>query len=131
MIVRELRIEDRDRLREIIESNGSEFTLPEFANTITDGVVLKDEIPVGYGMARLFCEALIVLDQNLSNFDKARCISALYQSCIETCKDAGMTEMNVFVEDLEYANLLIKHFGFRRYAGYALVKNLGETNGQE
>ena len=127
MKVRELRESDVPRLKEIIESNGSEFTLPEFKNVITDGLVCKNNIPVGYGMARLFCEALIVLDQNLSNFDKAKAILKLYQSCIETCKDAGMTEMNVFVDDVYYANLLIKHFNFRHYQGHALVKDL--TNG--
>lgn len=127
MKIRELRREDSDRLKEIIESNGPDFRVPSFKYPIVEGVVTQNEEVIGYGLTRYFSEALIVLDQNLSNYDKAKAILTLFKPCIAAAKREELDELNVFVSDPEYAELLIKHFGFVQFPGISLTKDL--TNG--
>lgn len=117
MIIREIQASDLDWLRSVPKQT----SLPSLRNVVIDGILDKNG-PIGYGMTRLFAEALIVIEPSLSNLEKARAIKILYEACIAACDETD--ELHAFVKDSLFAKLLEKHFGFWQVPGIHMMKRL-------
>ena len=102
----------------------SGFGIPGRANIVTQGVVEKDGIVLGYGQVKVFCEAIMVLDLDIPQRDKIDVIRKLMEIAIMDSTKTGYEQLHVFVQNPEFAKILKKHFGFQSCSGEALVLNL-------
>lgn len=99
------------------------FALPRPGFMCASKIVKLYGKVVGFGMLKVYPEAFIMIDQELSTRDKVALLKELMAAGIEHCREAEADEMMVFVED-DFAQILEKHFGFQRSKGIAMSINL-------
>lgn len=118
-MIRDLQISDLMRIEQI---HHNDFPLPEINDPsyIVQKTLIKDEKVVGACFARLTSELVLIMDERLSKFSRAR----LYKEVIRTmtCElfKRNIRTTHVFitpVNDFIYANLLEKHLGFVKATG--------------
>jgi hypothetical protein len=83
-----------------------------------------DEI-VGFGLVKTFHEAVLILDPTTSIKNRAIAVRELFRIAKQTMNGR---DLYAFVRDNpRYEEFLIKHFGFRRIIGNALILDTGEA----
>lgn len=98
-------------------------------NNITERVVLDGEDVVAFGVVKEFAEAVLVLDQETNKRKKLAALEGLLLRAIQTCKELKLKDLHIFAQKEDFAQLLIKQYGFQRITSIPLVKDL--RNGQE
>ena len=123
------------KLREVAESDFAEidriwrdsghserFGLPTMDRTITSAVAEKDGEIVGFGLVKLYAEAVAVLDLNKSKADRVFALEKLLAEAFRACHDYGIEHLHVYVQEPGMERLLIRKFDFKTATGVALVK---------
>jgi hypothetical protein len=105
------------------------FGLPSRDNVVADAVVELDERVIAYGTIKNYYEVIMVLDHSLPIRDKVNAVKMLMQKAEYEAKLAGIEQLQLFVQDDSFKNILEKHFGFTVCGGTAMVKtiNLGDS----
>jgi hypothetical protein len=91
-----------------------DFTLPNLVHTIGSGVISDSSGLVGFGMVKLYPEAIIVLDKARPKTTQGRALKLLFSEAIKACRQSGYNSLQAHTLDSDYSNLLIKHFGFEK-----------------
>ncbi len=126
MVIRPLRREDLERIDEIYRQGHDEsFSLPDMSNTLTSAVVVDDnDKVVGFGVVKVYAEAIMVLDPDQSKMNRIVEMDQLFSEAYRACEEVGLQQLHVFVQDPGLQRLLTKHYGFKVATGVALVKEL-------
>lgn len=102
----------------------AKFGIPTLKNVIADRVVVEGRQVVAYGMVKGYCEAIMVLDLSLSVRQRITALKLLMADAEKAAKLAGIEQLQIFVQDDNFKDILIKHFGFEPCVGSPLVKNI-------
>jgi len=125
MKIRPVKRDDLERIDEIYRQGHDEhFSLPELKNTVTSAIVEKDGIVLGFGVVKLYAEAIMVLDLNKSKLERVDALETLLHEAHRGCEEWGITQLHVYVQDPMLQRLLCKRFGFKVAEGVALVKEI-------
>jgi hypothetical protein len=100
------------------------FGIPSRTHLVTEGVAENESGVIAYGMVKLFCEAIMVLDLDQPDREKISAIRELMSVAIMDSTKLGAEQLHVFVQNPNFAEVLKKHFGFMPCKGEALVLNL-------
>jgi hypothetical protein len=118
---------DLNRINEIYETHyKDDFSIPNLNNCIGSGVVVNDSEIIGFGMIKLYPEAIILLDKSASSRNKSLALKTLFNEAKRACFSRGFEEFSAHTIDDNYTNLLIKHFKFEPMEGKRLLINLEE-----
>lgn len=99
--------------------------VPSLRNIVSHRTIEhKDKGVVAYGSIKLFAEAYLLLDPELSNIEKTKIIDQTLKVGIEDSKNAGLEQLFLISNDLAYTNLLRKHYNFRVVPGQLLMLDL-------
>lgn len=83
------------------------YGIPERKFVVTDDVVVDDEnLPIAYGIVRMFSEALLYINKDISKFQQAKTFKLLMDKAIKDCKIAGLDQLNIGVADPSFAAVL-------------------------
>lgn len=127
MITRPFEFKDALKVDEIWRTHHKDnFGLPSLEHSIIQRVVEKsDGTIIAFGYAKLFAEAMLVLDLNEPRTKKVLALQALMLDAIQGCKERNLTQLHAVVNNNpSYANLLKKHYGFKDLEGQMLVMEL-------
>lgn len=114
MILRRLQPQDPQQINEFWERcHKGKYGIPKRAFVITDAVTTSKDKVVGYGIVRMFAEALLYIDKDISKFQQAKSFKLLMEQALLDCKNAGLDQLNVGVADESFKNLLIEGFDFK------------------
>lgn len=117
--------EDLEAIDDIYEKYyKNQFGLPNLNATVSHGIIEDDKGVIGFGMVKLFAEAIMILDKIRSTRDKSRAMKALMYKALADSKRVGLNQLHVTVDDEEFAKKLEKHYGFKRVRSIVLVRNL-------
>lgn len=89
------------------------YGIPQRKFIITESVTSIDAKITGYGVVRLFAEALMYLDNDLSNYQRARSFKMLMDKAIKDCKASGLDQLNVGIKNPDFADILREKYEFR------------------
>lgn len=113
MKIREFRPSDIEAIDRIWRAHYNDVTLPDRRNAVIDAVVESREGGVvGYGQVKLFAEAMLFLDKDASQRNKAQALKLLMLEAIRGTDNAGLKSLYCFIRDPEFATLISKHYGF-------------------
>lgn len=129
MRIRKTRRSDFQRIDEIYRDyHQDKFGLPNLDNAVTHAVVERDGKILGFGIVKLYAEAIMVLDLDESKIHRLKAMDKLMSEAYRGCDEIGLDQMHVFVQDPKLMTLLIQKYGFKIATGVALVKEL--SNGK-
>lgn len=125
IISREFRESDIMPIDEIYNRQPS-LGVPSLKNMIINST-LEDEITgkiVGYGVVKIFAEAVLILDKEIPKQDRAVALTEAMQTCLLFCKDAGVEVLYAVASDENFAKVLEKSYLFHRVPGTLLCKEV-------
>ena len=112
MIIRNLESFDEEQINSFWEKHHKGIRgIPDRKLIVTDAVVENGSI-VGYGMVKLFGEALLYLNKDYSTFQQSKALRLLMKQALEHSKLLGLDQLNVGVDDDNFRKLLENHYGF-------------------
>ncbi len=113
MDLRRLRFDDYDKISEIWDRcHKGKLGIPPRRFVVTEAVTENGKV-TGYGVLRFFAEALLFLDTELPEYEKAKSFLLLLEQAIIDAKLAGLDGINVGTDDEEFAELLKRKFNFK------------------
>ena len=122
VILRRTRRSDTERIDEIYRQGHNQFfSLPKPTNVVTHAVAETDKI-VGFGIVKMYAEALCILDLNESKVIRTEALSKLLSEAFRACEERGIEHLHVYVQDPAMQRILENKFGFKVAVGTALVK---------
>jgi hypothetical protein len=114
MILRRLHQQDLLQINSFWEKHHkNNYGIPKRTFVVTDAVTTSKNRVVGYGIVRMFAEALLYLDRDISKFQQAKSFKLLMEQALIDSKQIGLDQLNVGVADDRFRDLLISGFGFK------------------
>lgn len=98
--------------------------LPNLNHTIESGVVDSDDGIIGFGMVKLYPEAIIVLDSSKRLRDRIGAHNLLLDVGLLACSKYKHEELRAHVVDSNYERFLTKNFNFETVKGSLMIKDL-------
>lgn len=105
-----------------IEDIAKKYNHPLEEKFIHAAVVEKHDDVVAFGLIRSNIEAIFYGDG--SNRDKVESLLLLIPRAILDARSVGADDIYVFARDKEFADILIKKFGFRKAQGIPLILDI-------
>lgn len=122
--LRRPKIEDLPDIHQVADKY--DFVLPtQFQHA---AVVEHENRVIAFGLLREIIEAIIVVDGK--DRVKVESIKHLIEVGKRDARELGYNEIHTFIDNPDFADILIEHFGFRRVAGEFLLLKLEKDNGQ-
>ncbi len=85
----------------------------------------------GYGVLKVFAEAVLIIDKGLRKIDKGRAVSEGMKIALDACRKQGIENLHIFVDTKRhpgYSKILQKHFGAKVCSGETLLIKVGESD---
>ncbi len=126
---REFRVDDISSIDDIHKKQ-SAYGIPSLSNIVVNSTLVNTDTGqiIGYGAVKLFAEAIVLLDPDLSHKDKALAIKAAMETAIRYCKDAGL-EYLYLISNLDgFTQVLRKRYTAKEVPGSLLMIDLTEEN---
>lgn len=112
MIIRELRLSDLVQIDQFWQRDHKGIRgIPSRENIITDAVVENGRI-LGYGQVKVFGEALLFLNQNASQFEKAKTFKLLMDKAIDDSQKLNLETMHVGIDNDHFESILREKYKF-------------------
>jgi hypothetical protein len=131
-MIRNLELKD---LLKIEKLHHNDFPLPDINDNsyIIQKTLLNDKEIIGACFARLTSELVLILDPNLSSYQRAKAWKEVAGTMIQELIKKGIRSTHVFVtpeSDNKYVHLLEQKLGFTRATGIPMYLEVNR-NGQE
>jgi N-acetylglutamate synthase-like GNAT family acetyltransferase len=125
IITRELRQSDIPKIDEIYNRQ-SNIDVPSLNNMITNAVIENENTGkvLGYGAVKLFTEAILILDKQLSKRDRAQALVESMKNAIVFSRDAGIEHLFAVSNDPSFARVLENRYKFYKISGTLLRLDL-------
>lgn len=125
IISREFRVSDIPAIDEIYQRQPS-LGVPNLQNVIINSTLVESDTGkiVGYGVVKVFAEAILILDHEISKKSKAQAVIEAMHTCLTYCKNFGVEVIYAVASDENFAKVLEKSYLFRRVPGALLCKEL-------
>ena len=133
IISRSLRGEDITAINKIFKKQ-PELGIPSLNNLIVNGVVENTDSGqvIAYGAVKLFGEAILILDRDISKKHKAKAIREVMQIAISFSRGKKLEYLYLISNSESFTKVLRKNYGFKNCPGELLLLDLnssGESNG--
>lgn len=117
--------EDFAKVIDIYRKNYSYHFDPFTPNSIIDdAVAVKGDEIIGYGMVKVFAEAVFLANPKTLRIERSKALKALMELAEEKTKKANIRELYTFTSIKPFKNILKEQFGFSEIMSPALVKDL-------
>jgi hypothetical protein len=125
IVTRELRESDINPIDEIYKRQ-SEIDVPSLKYMITNAVIENEETGqiLGYGAVKLFTEAILILDKQVSKRDRAQALVEAMKNAIIFSRDAGVEHLFAVANDPSFARVLVNRYKFSEIPGVLLRLDL-------
>lgn len=124
MIYRQTREHDIPQLAKL-QKEHPDFHDLNLTKCVTDGVVVDDnQDVVAYGIVIPFAEAVFIPDLSRTKKERTEALRLLMRQAIYGTEKVGLKQLHCFIKNEEFAEIMIKHYGFEPCIGQALVLNL-------
>lgn len=90
-------------------------------NILDDAVVQYDDGIAAYGAIKLFAEAVLSVNHNMSKQAQGAAFSQLMRLAIGACVHKNIEQLHVFTSSPDFESVLKKHFGFEPIKESGLV----------
>lgn len=127
MQFRELQLRDLPQVNSIYEKYYQrEFSLPNLNHTIGNGCILSGDEIIGFGMVKLYPEAIIILDLSKELRDKLVALSMLNNEAIKACRINRYNELKAHTINDSFHKFLIDNYSFEPVEGKQLQLKIEE-----
>lgn len=123
MIVDRIRPEDIPLIRRIHEKLGFDWQEP-CLHIGTIKCIVGDNKLIGAGFLRPTVEAVMVLDPDINNRQKAHALYYMMRQAIDDTKAINLNEIHAWVKEPEFVRVLKRHYCFEEPRGESLVLKL-------
>lgn len=111
------------------------FPMPNYNSpvNILQKTIIHDGKIVGSAFVHLTAEIGLILDDTLPNLTRAKLLKEVFTELVKDLERTDLEDCHVFVvpeENEQYAEFLVKHFGFERDKGISLCLIKGKNNEQ-
>lgn len=125
MHIRPTRREDILEIDEIYRKcHEDKFSLPDLSNSVTHAVIVNKDAIIGFGVVKVYAEAVMILDLDQSKVDRLQAMEKLMQEAVRGCVEAGINQLHVSVKDSKLQRLLERHYEFRVVQGTVLFREI-------
>jgi hypothetical protein len=101
------------------------FSLPTRDGVIVEANAVEAGKIIAYGQVRHVAEPIFVLDLNATRRQKIKALELLMNEAFRGISKAGLKQIFAFARDPEFADLIVKHFGYQRAdLGEFLIREL-------
>jgi hypothetical protein len=131
IISRSLRGEDLVSINRIFEKQ-PELGVPSLQNLVVNGVIENTDNNqiIAYGAVKLFGEAVLILDKDISKKHKAKAIREVMRIAISFSRNRNLEYLYLISNSDSFTKVLSKNYGFKVCPGELLLLDLeGESNG--
>lgn len=87
--------------------------IPSAENSIAMALAKDGDRVIAFGMAKLFPEAILILDKSASPRQRTEAFRMLMRHGIKSVKAARHKYLHATIHDEKYGKLLTKHYGFK------------------
>lgn len=125
-MIRELRIDDLKRLREIHSKYFSEeFDFPNFFQGFLNAFVILDdnEDIIVAGGVKLIPESIIITNKEKEIKPKLEALYSALELSEYVCRKHNYDQLHAFIQDEKWLSQLLRH-GFKPTVGKSIVKNI-------
>lgn len=107
------------------QHHANDFSLPSRKNVVIEAKVVEGDKLIAYGMVRKVAEPIFVLDLDARQREKTKALELLMIEAYRGCEAHKLTRLFSFIRDPNFADLVVKRFGFERAdLGEFLIKEL-------
>lgn len=125
LIIRPYTPADLDDISRIYDEYYShEYNLPNLERTLTNAVVADGNTVVGFGLVKLWAEAIMVLDKGNTTRNKPLAFDMLMQHALKASKHYKIDKLYAVVADPKFQAVMEKHFDFKPISDTVLVKEI-------
>lgn len=125
MELRNLKITDLEKIDNLYNKYyNNEFGLPSIHNSLTAVIAEEDNEFIAFGMMSLVPELIMVMDKKCSLRNKSMALKKLIEHGIIIAKNNQFNQLVASTNDINYSNLLTKHFNFKVVKDISLALNL-------
>lgn len=125
MIIRPYKIEDLEAISTIYEQYyRGEYELPNLDRTLTNAVVEVNGQITGFGLVKLWSEAVMVLDKSRSVRVKVNTFDALMNHALKASQHYKMDKIYAVVADPRFQGIMEKHFDFKPIENTVLEREI-------
>lgn len=126
---RDLRDSDIKAIDDIFKKQPG-LGVPSTRNMVVNGIVEKDGKLLAYGVVKLFGEASLIVDNDISKKDKAKVIREVMNIAILASRGKGLEYLYLISNSDSFSDVLRKSYGFINCPGQLLMLDLeGDDNG--
>lgn len=125
IISREFLNEDIPGINDIFKKQPNSG-IPSLRNMIVNSTLVDNETGkiVGYGAVKLFSEAILILDKEIKNKDKAQAVREAMRTAIAYSRNSSLEYIYAICEDERFSKVLRKSYGFKKVPGNVLILDL-------
>lgn len=132
IISRKFMVEDIKGIDDIYQKQG-EFGVPSLENVVINSTLIDSVTGkiVGYGAVKIFAEAILLLDKELSKKEKASAVRESMKTAIAYSKDAGIEYLYMITKSESFSKVLRQNYLAERVPGETLMIDLGSDRETE
>lgn len=98
----------------------SDLGVPSLKNVIANYTFVKSGRIIGYGVIKMYAEAVLILDDSIRKRDKAESTVHSLNLAVSTCQALGIEQLFVISNSESFTKVLKKKFGFKEASGKTL-----------
>lgn len=127
MKMREFEFKDAEGIDAIFKAQPS-LGVPSLHNVVDNAVITNgNDKVIAYGVLKLFCEGVLILDQSVRKRERAEAVKILLKRAIRSANAGGVENLYIISSDDNYTNVLKKRFGFKESIGKLLFLELDQN----
>lgn len=128
MIIRPYTTDDLEAISTIYDNYyASEYELPNLDKTLTNAIIDKDGKVIGFGLVKLWAEAIMILDKKESVRNKVASFNGLMNHAINASKYYKIDKLHAVILDPTFKAIMEKHFKFQERQGVTLVREIEDA----
>lgn len=108
----------------------NEFGVPSLRNVITNISIIDAGRIVGYGVVKVFAEAILLLHSGIRKRVKAESYKLSIEFAIRECKKNNIEYLYV-ISNMESFSQILRNRGFKAVPGELLMLTLEDESGQQ
>lgn len=114
----------------VIFERQPDLGVPNLRNVIVNSTIVKGKEVIGYGVVKMYAEAVLILDQMVQKRDKGMALIHGLNLAISACSALKIEQLHIISNDENFTKVLQKRFSFKKASGTSLFLELGDRNGK-
>lgn len=111
-----------------IHKKQPELGVPSLRHVLVNKVFEENGRIVGYGVIKIFSEAVLIIDKDISKVSKGRVLKTGMKIALDTCKKNKLEQLYLITSFPNFANILAKHYKARLCNGSTMLIDLSHEH---